>query len=312
MSPDVEVVAVNVSREKGTCKQPVPRIEIGPTGVVGDAHAGPGHRQVSLLSQESIDRFAAEFGRSIRPGEFAENITVRGLDLGKVAILDRLRFGEAELEVTQIGKECHGAKCAIFQQVGKCVMPTEGVFARVVASGSVQPGDHGVFHPRNLRFLVVTLSDRAAAGQYADRSGPRICEMLANYFAGKRWHLHIETALMPDDAVELRRRLTAAIESQVDVIFTTGGTGIGPRDITPEVVAPLCDKFIPGIMEHIRVKFGAAKPNALLSRSLAGVAGKSQIYALPGSVRAVEEYLGEIVKTLEHVTRMLHGIDVHG
>jgi len=96
------------------------------------------------------------------------------------------------------------------------------------------------------------------------------------------------------------------------VIVTTGGTGIGPRDITPEVVTALCQKQIPGIMEHIRAKFGAANPNALLSRSVAGVAGRSQIYALPGSVRAVEEYLGEILKTLEHVLCMLHGLDVHG
>lgn len=311
MSPSLEVVSVNVSREKGTCKEPVPRIEIDALGVVGDAHAGPGLRQVSLLSRESIDRFAAETGRAVRPGEFAENITVGGLDLGGVAALDRFRFGRVELEVTQIGKVCHGRGCAIFQQVGKCVMPNEGIFARVVTGGSLQPGDRGVFCPRKLRFLVVTLSDRAAAGQYADRSGPRICEILADFLTGKRWHPQIETALIADDTAELRRRLAAAIEAGVDVIVTTGGTGVGPRDITPEVVTALCQKQIPGIMEHIRAKFGAANPNALLSRSVAGVAGTSQIYALPGSPRAVEEYLGEIVKTLEHVLCMLHGLDVH-
>ena len=95
------------------------------------------------------------------------------------------------------------------------------------------------------------------------------------------------------------------------MIFTTGGTGVGPRDITPDVVTELCDKFIPGIMDHIRLKFGADKPNALLSRSVAGVAGSTLIYTLPGSVRAVQEYMQEILKTLEHLILTLHGLDDH-
>jgi molybdopterin adenylyltransferase len=95
------------------------------------------------------------------------------------------------------------------------------------------------------------------------------------------------------------------------VIIATGGTGPGPRDITPETAAALCDKLIPGIMENIRMKFGSAQPNALLSRSIAGVAGSTQIYTLPGSVRAVEEYMGEILKTLERAIFMLHGLDAH-
>jgi len=98
---------------------------------------------------------------------------------------------------------------------------------------------------------------------------------------------------------------------KVDVVFTTGGTGIGPRDITPETVAALCERLIPGIMEHVRAKHGQQNPRARLSRSIAGVAGKTQIYTLPGSVRAVEEYLEEILKTLEHVVYMLHELDVH-
>jgi molybdopterin adenylyltransferase len=311
MSSSVEVVSVNVSREKGTVKLPVGRIEIDAQGVVGDAHAGPWHRQVSLLDEESIRRFTAETGRQVQPGEFAENLTLRGLDLRTVAPLDRFQFGHVELEVSQIGKECHGSKCAIFEQVGKCVMPAEGIFARVVRGGAVQPGDRGLFLPRSLRFLVITLSDRAASGVYQDRSGPRVRELLGAFLAGKRWHPQIETALIADDAARLRELLAAAIGSGVDAVFTSGGTGVGPRDITPETVAPLCDKLIPGIMEHVRVKFGAQKPAALLSRAVAGVAGRTQIYTLPGSVRAAEEYVGEILKTFEHLLFMLHGLDVH-
>jgi molybdopterin adenylyltransferase len=115
MSNSGEVVSVNLSERKGTAKHPVPEIRIEARGVAGDAHAGMWHRQVSLLSDETIRAFAAQLARAIAPGEFAENITTRGLDLQRVAPLDRLKTGTAELEVTQIGKECHGEGCTVFQ-----------------------------------------------------------------------------------------------------------------------------------------------------------------------------------------------------
>jgi molybdopterin adenylyltransferase len=311
MSSDGQIVAVNISEAKGTTKHSVDEITIDARGICGDAHAGAWHRQVSMLAQESIDVFAQDAGRAVAPGEFAENLTVCGVDLAGVAILDRFRIGDVELEVSQIGKKCHGAGCAIFQEVGTCVMPKEGIFCRVINGGRVRPGDALEFLPRALRILVVTLSDRAAAGEYEDRSGPRVCELLGEFFSGKRWHLELQTALLPDDADRLQSVLSAAIEDGVDAIFTLGGTGIGPRDISPETVAGLCQKMMPGIMEGIRTKFGAEHPAALLSRSVAGIAGRTQLYALPGSVRAVEEYTGEILKTFEHALYMLHGLDVH-
>ena len=117
--------------------------------------------------------------------------------------------------------------------------------------------------------------------------------------------------ILADNAEQLTEKLNEAIADRVDAILTLGGTGVGPRDITPEVVMAVCDKVIPGIMENIRIKFGKDKPSALLSRSIAAIAGQTQIYALPGSVRAVEEYLTEILKTLEHTVFMVHGLDIH-
>jgi len=96
-----------------------------------------------------------------------------------------------------------------------------------------------------------------------------------------------------------------------DIIVTTGGTGLGKRDITPDVIKPMLDKEIPGIMEHIRLKYGADKPNALVSRSIAGVMDTTLVYVLPGSTKAVHEYLHEITPTLEHSLRMIHGVDNH-
>ncbi len=311
MSENGEVVSVNISAEKGTVKRPVPHIHLDAQGIIGDAHAGLWHRQVSLLSQDSIDRFTAQMEIELTPGDFGENIDLCGIDLSTVAVLDRFRIAEVELEVSQIGKECHGENCAIYKQVGTCIMPIEGIFCRVVAGGTIQPGDLAEYLPRPLKFQIITLSDRAFAGEYTDRSGPRVRELLEAFLKGKRWHPQIEETILPDDADKLRTELSKAVAEGVDVVVTTGGTGVGPRDITPETVAGVCDKLIPGIMEAIRVTFGAQNPNALLTRGVAGVCGQTLIYTLPGSVKAVEEYMGEILLTMEHLIFMLHGLDIH-
>jgi len=171
MSITGKVVCVNVSPDKGTVKKPVDEIVVDSRGIVADAHAGGWHRQISLLAKEDIDRFSSEMGRSIGFGEFAENITVEGIDLGNACVLDTIQIGDVELEVSQIGKKCHGDGCAIFREVGQCVMPKQGVFARVVKGGKVAAGDVVAFEKRAFRVLVVTLSDRAFSGEYSDRSG---------------------------------------------------------------------------------------------------------------------------------------------
>jgi len=134
------IVALSVSAKKGTAKANVPRVLLRERwGCEGDAHAGDWHRQVSILAVESV-RKMQEKGLRVRPGAFAENVTTEGIDVAHLHIGERLRVGEAELEVTQIGKECH-QRCAIYAQAGDCVMPREGIFARVLRGGSVAPGD---------------------------------------------------------------------------------------------------------------------------------------------------------------------------
>lgn len=134
------IVAVCISSSKGERKTPVAAVELREEhGIVGDAHAGPWHRQVSLLARESIDKMRA-LGLDVTTGDFAENLTTEGVDLLALPIGTRLSVGNAELEVTQIGKECH-TRCAIYHQAGDCVMPKEGIFARVLRGGTVKPGD---------------------------------------------------------------------------------------------------------------------------------------------------------------------------
>jgi cyclic pyranopterin phosphate synthase len=139
-APAGTVAAVNISAAKGERKKAVPeailRVE---HGIEDDAHAGPWHRQVSLLAQESIDKMTAA-GLDVGPGDFAENITTLGIEVAALPINTVLDMGEALVEVTQIGKECH-SRCAIYEQAGDCVMPREGIFVRVLRGGRVAPGD---------------------------------------------------------------------------------------------------------------------------------------------------------------------------
>lgn len=307
----INVVSVNISEKKGTIKKPVEVINITDMGVENDAHAGDWHRQVSLLGKESIEKFESVLGRRIEFGEFAENITTEGITLYKTKPGDRLFIGDVELEITQIGKKCHGEGCQIFSQVGKCVMPKEGIFAKVIKTGKIKPGDEVKYLPKVIKIQIVTLSDRASKGEYKDLSGPKIYEMITNYYKSLEMEYFIDNQVIPDDASMLNDLLLNARDEMYDVLITTGGTGIGPRDITIETVKPLLDKEIPGIMEMIRIKYGQEKPNALLSRGVAGVMGQTLVYTLPGSVKGVQEYMTEILKTLQHLIYMLHGIDAH-
>lgn len=135
-----KILALSISTEKGVPKTNVSETRlINDWGMDGDAHARKWHRQVSLLAIESIAKIRT-MGLDVQPGNFAENITTHGVDLTVLKIGDRLRSGECELEITQIGKECH-APCAIFARVGDCVMPREGIFARVIQGGTIRTGD---------------------------------------------------------------------------------------------------------------------------------------------------------------------------
>lgn len=135
-----QVLAVCISEKKGTVKHPVPEIQLKiDHGIVGDAHAGNWHRQVSLLADESVELMRQRFP-DIPTGAFAENILTRGIALSTLPVGTKLRVGQVLLQVTQIGKECH-ADCAIRRQVGDCVMPREGIFTMVLEEGSIRPGD---------------------------------------------------------------------------------------------------------------------------------------------------------------------------
>ncbi|TAL18447.1 MOSC domain-containing protein [bacterium] len=133
------LVSINISDKKGMRKTPIPAVLITFTGLAGDAHSGDWHRMVSLLAEESIDKMRA-MGLDVKAGDFAENLTTRGLDLLALPLGSKIKVGPVLMEITQHGKECH-TRCAIYHQAGDCVMPKEGIFAKVLSEGEVKNGD---------------------------------------------------------------------------------------------------------------------------------------------------------------------------
>mgnify|MGYP001638994379 FL=1 len=135
------ILAVCISQQKGVQKHPVEQISLQTDwGIVGDAHAGPWHRQVSLLAQESVDNLQSKISLQLKPGDFAENILTKGIVLYQLQPVTKLRIGTALAEVTQIGKTCH-QDCAIRQTAGDCVMPREGIFVKILQPGTAKAGD---------------------------------------------------------------------------------------------------------------------------------------------------------------------------
>ncbi len=243
----IKVVSLNISKEKGTIKTPVNEFNINERGVSGDAHAGHWHRQVSLLAKESIVKIGTKHNRVFKDGEFAENITTEGIELINVSLLDRFKIGDILLEVTKKGKKCHSG-CEIFKEVGDCIMPKEGIFCRVLNTGEVKKGDSIEYRKKILRIKIITLSDRASAGVYEDKSGPIIMQSVADFFNKTSWHTSIETNILPDNPEKLKDEIVNSVDKKTEIISTNGGIGIVPYNITPDGVEPLCDKLIPGIM----------------------------------------------------------------
>jgi len=306
MMNKIKVLSVSKASERGIKKE-AEQIQLDKNGVIGDVHARTS-RPISIIDQYHIDKFREHTNaRETKAGEFAENIRIQGLENTDVNVFDCFRIADTELEVVQIGKAFHQN----FEELGNYVMPRVGIFCRTKKMGTIKSGDKVKFLPKTFKIYVLTLSDRASNGEYEDKSGPATANLAIEVFKKKNLKYEVNQEIIPDDAELLKKKINKAKENNVDVIITTGGTGIGERDITVDTIKTILDKEIPGVMEMIRLKYGMQKPNALLSRGVAGTMGKTLVYTLPGSVKAVREYMSEINKTLYHLLCMLHGIDIH-
>ena len=307
-----KIIAICISEKKGTQKHSIESAVLKENwGIEGDAHAGKWHRQVSLLSFEKFDEFQKK-GAEIDYGAFGENILVEGFDLRTIPVGTRFQIGEAILELTQIGKDCH-SHCEIYKKMGDCIMPREGVFTEIIKGGVIKPGDEVIQLPlpkdRPFTAAVITLSDKAFAGEREDLSGPAVEKMLRE--SEEKEHIRFdikETLLLPDGEEGLKKQLIRlADQRQLDLILTTGGTGFAPRDVTPEATCAVCDRMANGIADAIRNYSMTVTDRAMFSRAVSGIRKKTLIINLPGSPKAVTEALEYILPRLPHGLDVLRG-----
>lgn len=295
-----KVVSVNISTKKGMIKHPVEQIELKINhGIVNDAHAGDWHRQISLLDLSSFDKMHNTANVALRPGIFAENITTEGIDLWSLPIGTRLQIDQTLLEITQIGKECH-RHCQVFKEVGDCVMPREGIFAVVIKEGVIKAGEAVKIIP-TIRVAILTLSDKGFSGEREDLSGPALAEALQ----GKA--VVANQDILPDDFEQIKAKLIEHADQGLDLVFTTGGTGFAPRDVTPEATRAVVERPVPGIVEAIRMQSLKITPHAMLSRATAGIRGKTLIINFPGSPKAALECLDVFLPVMNHAVETLRG-----
>ncbi len=298
-----KIKALCISEKRGTRKFMIDKAKfITEYGIEFDAHAGDWHRQVSFLGLGEIEDFRKR-GGNVNFGDFGENIVADEFRFKELPVGTRLKSGDVFFEITQIGKECH-SHCQIYHQVGDCIMPREGVFARVLHGGEIKVGDLLEVTTKNIPLdaAIITSSDSSFNGKREDLSGPKCEEILTA--AGYKV---IDKKILPDEKDELVKQMKIYADLGIGLILTTGGTGFSVRDVTPEATMEVCTRMAPGIAEAMRFESLKITPRAMLSRAVAGIYKRSLIVNLPGSVKAVTECLNFVLPTLKHGIEILRG-----
>ena len=304
-----KVEAICVSAEKGERKKPVDSaIFRADHGIEGDAHAGALDRQVSVLPAEEIDVVRKNDLSDVKPGDFAENVIVSGLDFPSFGLGTQFRLGsEVVLKITQIGKDCH-TPCRIQQITGDCIMPRVGVFCVVENGGEVKTGEEAevmkVIRVGVFQTVVLTISDRCSRGEAEDTAGPAVKRVLEDSLNA---HVY-RTEIVPDEEPIITEKLKQYCDGRsIDLVVTVGGTGFSPGDVTPEATRSVVERPAPGLDEAMRAASLSKTPNAVLARGASGIRGSTLIINLPGSERAAVENLQAIIGALPHGLEKLQG-----
>ncbi len=303
------IEAICISEKKGERKMPLEGATfVANHGIDGDAHAGPWHRQVSLLAAGDVAIMRDKGLPDLKAGDFAENLVLQGVNLNALGLGSRLRMGAtAELIITQIGKACH-SRCAIYEQTGDCIMPRQGLFARVTRGGTVRAGDAVTVLETVSRDIfqcvVLTASDRCARGETEDTAGPAVVARLQNEIAA---HVY-DTKILSDERDGIADQLRHYSDGHsIDLIVVVGGTGFTPRDVTPEAARDVIERLTPGLDEAMRRASAEKTPNAMLSRAVSGIRRSTLILTLPGSRSGAIENLEAVLPALEHGLLKLRG-----
>ena len=309
MTSDGKVLAVCTSEQKGVVKSPRDFVDVKKAwGIVDDAHAGNWHRQVSLLAKEDSDLMQKINGEDYAPGAFAENILTEGIGLTSLPVGSILDVGDGvRLEISQKGKTCHDG-CEIKKKTGDCIMPRCGIFTKVLEGGRIKPGDE-IKIVSTYRFAVVVVSTSCFENKRVDTAGDEVIKILKIYKFNPMYK-----TIVPDDKTAIKKELLSLSSNRTNpchIIFTVGGTGLSPDDVTPDATEDIIEKRVPGIPELMREGGSKKTLRSYLSRATAGIRSNSLIINLPGSLNGASESVATIMPILSHALRMMSGDHYH-
>jgi len=299
------LISINVGKIRGVPKHPVGEGVLTPDwGLKGDAHGGDWDRQISLFPLETMALVPKALRATFEDNAFSENLTVEGLPPEILRVGTVLKIGEAKIKILQIGKETFEPP----ESGRPYIVSREGRFGRVLTEGHIKPGDiveiveEGAYEPDAPKLALITLSDKGSRGEREDISGRFLL-----WYATRMGGQVLFSDVIPDDKPVIKERLLKGIEAGGDLILTTGGTGLSPRDVTPDVTREVIDREVPGFAEAMRAESLKKTPHAMISRAVSGVAGKTLIINLPGSPKAVAECMEVIFPALRHAIDKLRG-----
>ncbi len=298
-----KIESIYVGAQKGGLKKRVDKANLKENyGIIGDAHAGVGDRQISLLAEESIARLRGR-DEKIGADNLMENLRTTGIELTSLLVGTKLRIGKTILEVSEIGKHINKPE-KVFAMPEGCLMPLYGVFAKVLKGGMIKEGDaFQIVADTPITAGILIISDRSALGERPDKTGPFLKEYLK-----KIRITPIRYKLIPDEEEYISLVLSRwTDQGGVDLILTSGGTGFFSRDVTPEATKKILDKEAGGLSELMRTEGAKSTKRAYLSRGVVGIRKKTLIVNLPGNPQGARESLEIISPILNHAIKVMKG-----
>ena len=299
------LLSVNLGKIRGAFKHPVEEGILTPKwGLKGDAHGGDWDRQISVLPLESLSLVPRNVRERFEDNTYSENLTIEGIDPEKLRPGTHLSIGEAEIVILEIGKKSYEPP----ESGRPYIVSREGRFGRIVKGGMIKRGDtikivkEGFPPPNAPRVVLLTLSDKGAQGKREDISGRYL-----TWYATRLNAKILFRSIIPDEKPTIKETLLKGVKAGADLILTTGGTGLAPRDVTPEATREVIDREVPGFAEAMRMESLKKTPHAMASRAVSGIAEKTLIINLPGSPKAVAECMEVIIPALPHAIEKLRG-----
>lgn len=299
------LISVNLGKIRGVPKHPIEEGILSPKwGLKGDAHGGDWDGQISLFPVETLSLVPRAIRESFEENSYSENLTIEGISPEKLCRGTILSIGGAEIKILKIGKKSFEPP----ESGRPYIISREGRFGRVLRGGIVKPGDIvkilevGSLEPAAPKVALITLSDKGAKGEREDISG-----RFLSWYATRLGARVLFSSIIPDEKQVIKETLIKGVDAKVDLILTTGGTGLAPRDVTPEATLEVIDREVPGFAEAMRAESLKKTPHAMISRAVSGIAKRTLIINLPGSPKAVAECMEVVFPALRHAIDKLRG-----